>query len=217
MWIYIKKAIKFLSMCIFVTLTFFSASMAANMGKSYVAVVHELSSKTGEVMPPRLLSGSYNVHQTRIDNRYKVVYDSIDLSKHDCEELIKNAINEKKFAYKNLPKEDSRYVVRKKSIFANAYVIDQVDEFISVYYCIPSDIWAEMESQKHDNLGKNIIYENDAILHKNNENFIQKLHNCGITDYSFFHINLPSTPFVCEKYDEKHMVPVQSYDDIIQQ
>jgi len=181
----------------------------------YVAVVHDLSSKTGDVIPPRLLDGSYNVSQSRIENGYKVVYSNINLSKKDCKKLIKRAINGKKSAYKTVPKEDSRYAINKKSIFADTYVVDQVSEFISVYYCVPIEMWAEIKPQEQENIGKTINYENGIILRKNNEDFIQKLHHCGITDYNFFHINIPETPFICEKYNTEQPIPHKTYNELV--
>lgn len=116
-------------------------------------------------------------------------------------------------------KEECKNKVMNYSIsYAIENTVVEVDTdmgYVYVLMCVPTNLWNNLNADVA-RLQKSKGYnENYRKIYKNSEQFISEMKKCGLREITPNHIPLPSTPFLCDIYNEKNMIPVKKWSELI--
>jgi hypothetical protein len=176
-------------------------------------VIIELTVNTKEdfIAVPQLATGDgFDLNEDKDSDGFIVKIKYYD--KHECADILSNNAKVTKKTFNNI--KDGVWVVgANSSIVADTYVIDNTAGFIHNYLCVPADTWNKMKSDVNN---KDELYsKGDEDRFKTKKSFFDAMKSCGLTDFSGIHINIPDTPFICDKYNEKNPVPHKSYGELM--
>lgn len=207
------KKNKFLNCIVLLIIYLFIANIAYAEEKKYVFI--DIDSIDGEIGYPGLVykegfdltsKCSDENHNTSCITNYTPYY----FTKKECLTTAKKYMKE----WKKLNKEDLFTPERKKYYYKmidKYYVAQYNPENIFNFFCIPVDMWNEMNSPH-----KNSKYDiNIETIYRTNESFAKVMKKCGFNTFDYNHINLHDTPFICDKYNENNPIPTATYDEIL--